>query len=253
MPEEQREKAPTRFPGIFIGKDSDQPFFALMVKQELDQIANTRRGRSLLAAIADAEPSVARGYKMLIVRVAMEMEAVVVESKSSNGGVRTAQPGCSRDTFPSIQSMTFHKARSFATPLQADEGVLEPDASIPGKGTSAIVGWAPNQSRRATPEDDKGRGGTKGKTGGLIQIPRWITLVHEMIHGLHFLHGTAHFGVPATQIGFAGGNVTVDREEAKTVGLDCQVGGRIYRYSKFRFTENKFREDSGLPLRATYP
>jgi Effector protein len=67
-----------------------------------------------------------------------------------------------------------------------------------------------------------------------------VTLGHELIHGLHALNGDSKSG---STIKIDGKDTS--EEEAFTVGLG--------RYDNATYSENKLREDFGLPPRLSYP
>jgi hypothetical protein len=98
----------------------------------------------------------------------------------------------------------------------------------PGPGASAYVVWNPDAQRAGA---DQG-----GEPAAWMDRPNWVALAHELIHGWRLVTGRCVFRPEA--------RVEDYYEEAMTVGLPP--------YDGCRFTENRFRQAQGMPLRTFY-
>jgi hypothetical protein len=103
------------------------------------------------------------------------------------------------------------------------------DELTPGPGTSAIVVWDPAGTDVSNLVDEKNR-------APWMVRPTWIALAHELIHAWRFVTGRRVFSPVILGEDYY--------EEAMTVGLPP--------YDRCKFTENRFRQSKGLPLRAFY-
>lgn len=219
MDEEKANRTGTRFPGIFIIEDPEEPMFSLIVKEALNELGKLPSGQAILQEISHSTPSDNGGFKVLIKRIAVAFKHVEVDA-----GRRVPQIGGD----PKYTS-TQRGGRSYASGAQQRIGVKSEGASN-GKGASVIVGYCPS-SVFAT---DHGRGKKKG------YVPTALLLGHELIHGLHCLKGT----MKDRSIDIAGKSTS--EEEAQTFGLGP--------YKDDLLTENKLRgEIPGLEQRLTYP
>jgi Effector protein len=213
QPIENATRVTTKYDGIYIVEDPEQPFFVAIVREALDALNGKPSGKALLQAIASATPADNRGYKILIQRVSISYKMVV------------------HDGEPRGYKATASGGRSFASPAQQSIGYSSSGASD-GKGASVIVGWCQNQISYTAKV-----GANAGKAH---YVPPPVTIGHELIHGLHCLLGTSKSG---TSIKVDGKDVS--HEEAQTVGLGPYAGHAL--------TENKLRSDFKLPDRLSYP
>lgn len=183
----ETEKLPriqTAYAGIFCATDPAQPMFPTIVNDALKQLASLKTGKTLLEAIAAANPAVDRGFKVLIHRVDVAFKMVITETKKI--GYEMKQQG----------------GRPYASGV-CDANGVRVTAEADGRGASAVVGFCPNIVRV-----------TDHQRGNQIWVPAAITLGHELIHALHVLQGTSKSGRSMTI-----GGKSVSIEEAQTVGL----------------------------------
>src|SRR5262249_11047147 len=99
----------------------------------------------------------------------------------------------------------------------------------PGPGTSAIVVWDPAVTDVSGAVDPS-------KRAPWMTRPAWIALAHELIHAWRLVTGRCVFAPMIRGEDYY--------EEAMTGGLPP--------YDGCKFTENRFRQAKGLPLRAFY-
>lgn len=219
-PEEGMPRTWTKFKGIAVTVDPNQPFFTAIVNEALTSLNTLKTGKALLSAIAATAPADDRGFKILINRVSITYK----QAMDSTG----------KPVINDAGNYAFKASggRSFAAAAQQRLGVSSDAAAIPGEGVSVIVGWCQNQCTY-TPK--------VGPNAGIMHtVPPAVTLGHELIHAYHSLKGVLKSG----QTIMIDGKSTSE-EEAATVGLG--------KYKDELYTENKLREDTNLPERLSYP
>ena len=113
-----------------------------------------------------------------------------------------------------------------ATSYNPDADSWEKDDGSPGKGCDVTVKYNP------------GEWNPYGDTEEWMTRPPAIGMAHEMVHGWTGMIGTRAKGTVDV------GGVTEKRREMQATGLGD--------WEKAKFTENRFREAFGLPLRPRY-